>query len=136
MRRDPIAFLVQHLRGRLKLPPGAVTGDLVGRNPGDVTVYLEHSGGFRIVRNRADRADVEYSAIGPDREKAAGLAYEVREALLEELPGAELDGVLVLDVAEVDSPKYLPDSTSREHCYVAEVAVSYIEVASQRIPNK
>ncbi|MFD5050436.1 hypothetical protein [Streptomyces tendae] len=127
MRRDPIAFLVAYLRGRLKLPPGAVTGDLVGRNPGDVTVYLEHSGGFRIVRRRADRADVEYSVFHPDREKAAGLAYEVRAVLLEELPGTDVDGVLVLDVADIDSPKYLPDSTSREHCYGGEVAVSYIE---------
>ncbi|MES9589965.1 hypothetical protein ABWK57_14050 [Streptomyces sp. NPDC094045] len=127
MRSDPVAFLVHHLRGRLDLPPGAVTGDLVGRNPLDVTVYLAHSGGYRSVRSRMDRADIEYEVFHPDREKAASLAYEVREVLLEELPGKPVLDALVLDVVDIESPKYLPDSTSREHCYGGEVAMSYIE---------
>ncbi|MFT2017716.1 hypothetical protein ACMA1D_18030 [Streptomyces sp. 796.1] len=127
MRRDPLAFLISYLRSRLKFPPGAVTGDLVGREPGDVTVYLEHSGGFRTVRHRADRAEVEYSVLHPDREKAASLAYEVRALLLEELPGTVVDGALVLDVVDIDSPKYLPDDVSREHCYGGEATVFYIE---------
>ncbi|ARZ66909.1 hypothetical protein SMD11_1248 [Streptomyces albireticuli] len=128
MTRDPITFLVPYLRGCLaELPHGAVVGDMTGREPGDITVYLAHSGGYRAIRSRLDRADVEYEVYAPDREAAAGLAYRVRELLLEDLPGRDAAGVLVLDVADVDSPKYLPDSTSREHCYGGEVAVSYIE---------
>ncbi|MEU2513778.1 hypothetical protein [Streptomyces syringium] len=128
MTHDPVAFLVPHLRHCLTdLPPGAVTGDLVGREPGDTTVYLAHSGGFRAIRHRMDRADVEYDVYAQDRESAAALAYQVRQALLEDLPGRSLAGVLVLDVRDIDTPRYLPDSTSREHCYGGEVAVSYIE---------
>lgn len=128
MRRDPIAFLVPFLRSRFpELPPLAVTGDLVGRERGDLTVCLSHSGGYRAVRHRMDRADVEYEVYAQDREAATDLAYRVREALLEDLPGQAVSGVLVLDVADIDTPKYLPDSTSREHCYGGEVAVSYIE---------
>ncbi|RLV10227.1 hypothetical protein CTZ27_03130 [Streptomyces griseocarneus] len=99
----------------------------MGREPGEVTVYVEHNGGFRIVRHRADRADVEYLVLHPDREGAAGLAYRVRELLLEGLPGVDVGGALVLDVADVDTPKYLPDLISREHCYRGEVAITYIE---------
>ncbi|MGI5531526.1 hypothetical protein ACQEVX_30360 [Streptomyces syringium] len=128
MKRDPIAFLVSYLRSRLpELAHGAVTGDLVGRQPGDTTVYLAHSGGYRAIRTRLDRADVEYEVYAADREAAAVLAYRVRELLLEDLPGRDVHGVLVLDVADIDSPTYLPDSISREHCYGGEVAVSYIE---------
>ncbi|MFH8346784.1 hypothetical protein [Streptomyces sp. NPDC018045] len=127
MTLDPITFLVPYLRGRFPLLKTAVTGDLVGRTPGDTTVYLAHSGGFRAVRSRMDRADIEYEVYHPDRGKAASLAYEIREALLEDLPGLSVSGALVLDVADIDTPKYLPDSTSREHCYGGEVTVSYIE---------
>ncbi|MEV0445286.1 hypothetical protein AB0I84_07535 [Streptomyces spectabilis] len=128
MTRDPIAILVPYLReGLPELPAHTVTGDLVGHEAGRTTVYLEHNGGYRSVRHRVDRADIEYSVYDPDRESAARLAYRVREVLLEQLPGASVNGVLVLDVADVDSPRYLPDSTSREHCYGGEVAVSYIE---------
>ncbi|MCF3100962.1 hypothetical protein IPZ58_05150 [Streptomyces roseoverticillatus] len=127
MRRDPIALLVAYLR----TVPGFgehVTGDLVGREPGDVTIYLEHSGGFRRIRDRADRADVEYSVFHPDRVKAAGLAYAVRERLLETAPGTVVDGAQFLDVTDISAPRYLPDTTSREHVYGGEISLLFIEV--------
>ncbi|MFI1796359.1 hypothetical protein ACH427_03215 [Streptomyces sp. NPDC020379] len=99
----------------------------MGREPGQVTVYLVHHGGRRVVRHRADRVAIEYLILHPDRERAAGLAYLVRELLLEGMPGRSVPGALVLDVADVDTPKYLPDLISREHCYRAEVAITYIE---------
>lgn len=127
MNRDPVAFLVQYLRSLNSFPSNAVTGDLVGREPGQTTVYLEHSGGFRMLRDRMDRSDIEYDVYHLDREKAAGLAYDLRARLLEDAPGTVVDGVLILDVAEISSPRYLPDSTSREHVYGGEVSVFYIE---------
>ncbi|MER6912239.1 hypothetical protein ABT354_11245 [Streptomyces sp. NPDC000594] len=123
-----MAFLVAFLRAALPdLPGQAVTGDLVGRDPGSTTVYLEHAGGHRAVRHRMDRAEIEYSIYAAQRESAAALAHRVRSILLDQLPGEAVDGALVLDAADIDAVRYLPDDTSREHCYGGEVAVSYIE---------
>ncbi|WKK23033.1 hypothetical protein QZH56_30490 [Streptomyces olivoreticuli] len=127
MRQDPVGLLVEYLRGA----PGIgeyVTGDLVGREPGQVTIYLEHSGGFRRVRDRADRGDIEYSVFHPDRSEAVALAYTLRERLLEHAPGAVVTGAQFLDVAEISSPRYLPDTISREHVYGGEIALFLIEV--------
>ncbi|MBT2383873.1 hypothetical protein [Streptomyces sp. ISL-11] len=127
MRRDPVALLVEYLQTVSGIRE-YVTGDLVGREPGEVTIYLEHSGGFRRVRNRADRADIEYSVVHPDRSEAVALAYALREQLLEHAPGAVVPGAQFLDVAEVSAPRYLPDQVSREHVYGGEVALFFIEV--------
>ncbi|QLE71109.1 hypothetical protein FGW37_05375 [Streptomyces rectiverticillatus] len=127
MNRDPVAFLVKYLRSLNAYPANAVTGDLVGREPGQTTIYLEHSGGFRMVRYRMDRADIEYDVYHLDREQAARLAHDLRARLLEEAPGTAVDGVLVLDVAEISSPRYYPDTTSREHVYGGEISVFYTD---------
>ncbi|MEU7104278.1 hypothetical protein ABZ951_04365 [Streptomyces sp. NPDC046215] len=89
-------------------------------------IYIEHSGGFRMVRDRMDRADIVISVRHEDRKHAVDLAYRCRAALLEELPGRVVAGAEVLDVEEISSPRYEPDSTSREHVYSGEVAVFYL----------
>lgn len=127
MRQDPVEFVVEFLRSVPGLPAQYVTGDHVGHEAGQPMVYVEHSGGFRMVRDRMDRSDVEVDVYHEDRKAAVDLAYRCREALLEELPGRVVGGVEVLDVDEISAPRYFPDSTSREHMYGGEVAVFYVE---------
>ncbi|MGW1867947.1 hypothetical protein ACWCPS_20550 [Streptomyces mauvecolor] len=126
MRLDPVSVVHEYLRGIPELA-AAVTGDLVGHEPTDTTIYLEHAGGHRVVRDRMDRADVAFQVYAEHRDVAAELAYAVREHLLEELPGRHVGGALVLDVAEGISPQYAPDSTSREHSYLGEVSLFITE---------
>lgn len=125
MRIDPIEFLVSFLNSLPEIPEDSVTGDLTQHVTGETAVYLEHMGGFRVVRNRMDRVDIEYDVYALDRKEAVDLALLVREKLLEELPDTVVGGALVLDVDEIDSPKYDPDDSSREHVYCGQVAVFY-----------
>ncbi|MFC9231354.1 hypothetical protein ACFTZI_20730 [Streptomyces decoyicus] len=117
----------QYLNTLPDIPKDAPTGDLVGRDAGDTTIYLNHSGGFRVVRDAMDRADVEYDVFHSERAQAAGLAYICREHLLEDLPGQVIGNVQILDVAEISSPRYHPDSTSGEHVYCGEITVFFTE---------
>ncbi|MGW6597907.1 hypothetical protein [Streptomyces sp. NPDC055036] len=94
---------------------------------GNTTIYLEPSGGFRVVRDRMDRAGVEYSVYSTDRKECVDLALRVREKFLEALPGLVVGKALVLDVDEVSSPQYYPDESSREHMYGGEVTLFFIE---------
>ncbi|MGK5626998.1 hypothetical protein [Streptomyces sp. URMC 123] len=126
MRIDPVSVVFAFLSAREDLA-GLMTGDLVGREPDETTVYLEHAGGFRAVRTRMDRADIMYRVYAKDRSTAAELAYVVREALLEELPGRAVGEALVLDVADGISPRYFPDTISREHTYQGEVTLFLTE---------
>ncbi|MER6086537.1 hypothetical protein [Streptomyces bluensis] len=128
MRIDPIEFLVTYLESLSEIPDGSVLGDLNNHVTGETAVYLEHMGGFRVVRDRMDRIDVEYAAYSMDRKEAVDLALLVREKFLEDLPNTAVGGALVLDVEEIDSPKYDPDDSSREHVYGGQVAVFYTSV--------
>ncbi|WP_424214785.1 hypothetical protein ACN20G_23455 [Streptomyces sp. BI20] len=123
MRLDPVEVAFDFLN-ELTVP---VVGDLVGRSAGEAAVYVEHAGGFRAVRDCMDRADVTYQVYAEERGQAADLAYEVREALLEQLPGRVVGDALVLDVAEGYSPRYYPDPVSREHSYLGEVTLFITE---------
>ncbi|MBD0739840.1 hypothetical protein [Streptomyces sp. CBMA29] len=127
MKVDPIDIIFQYLNSLPEIPAGAPTGDLVGRKVGDTTICLYNSGGFRIVRDRMDRVDIEYDVYHTDRAQAAGLALLTREFLLEDLPGKTIAGVDVLDVDDISIPRYLPDEDSREHVYGGEVAIFYVE---------
>ncbi|MFD5697844.1 hypothetical protein [Streptomyces lasiicapitis] len=126
MRIDPVSVVFGFLKAQKELTD-SVTGDLVGREPGQATVYIEHAGGFRVVRARMDRADIVYQVYARDRQEAAELAYAVRELLLEALPGRQVGDALVLDVTEGISPRYFPDTTSREHTYQGEVTLFIAE---------
>ncbi|MEV6551750.1 hypothetical protein AB0M57_23970 [Streptomyces sp. NPDC051597] len=126
MRTDPVSVVHDYLRSQPELAH-AVTGDMVGREPPETTIYIEHAGGFRVVRDSMDRADITVQVYSQHRDEAAALAYRVRELLLEDLPGRRIGKALVLDVAEGISPQYAPDSTSREHSYLGEVAVFITE---------
>jgi len=120
---DPIDLLVGYLRTRPEIPDGAPTGDMVGREAGDTTVYLEPTGGMRMVRYAMDRFDVEYQVYERDREDAAKLAFTVRSILLEDLPGTMIGDNQVLDVAEISAPHYDPDESSREQVYIGEIGL-------------
>lgn len=122
MRIDPVSVVFRFLKAQKELTD-LVTGDLVGREPSQTTIYIEHAGGFRSIRGCLDRADITYQVYAPDRQEAAELAYAVREFLLEALPGRQVDSSLVLDVTEGISPRYFPDTTSREHTYQGEVTL-------------
>ncbi|MFF1908624.1 hypothetical protein [Kitasatospora sp. NPDC058218] len=124
---DPVNVLWEYLSSLPDLPHGSVTGDLVGREVGETTIFLAKSGGHRLVRDRLDRADVEYDVYHQERAEAARIAGLVRQHLLEQLPGLVAGGALVLDVAEISSPRYYPDQASREHMYGGEVAIFLVE---------
>ncbi|MFF4815285.1 hypothetical protein ACFY2K_11915 [Kitasatospora sp. NPDC001309] len=124
---DPVNVTWSYLSSLPDIPKGSVTGDMVGRQAGDTTIYLAQSGGHRMVRDRMDRADIEYDVYADSRAEASRLALVVRQHLLEHLPGREVAGALVLDVAEISSPRYYPDSTSREHMYGGEASLFYVE---------
>ncbi|MEU4920270.1 hypothetical protein AB0G29_13025 [Streptomyces parvus] len=125
MRIDPVDFLVAFLRTQPGIPGTAPKGDLTNHTYGDTTVYLEPSGGFRMVRDRMDRVDIEYDVYSLDRKACVDLALTVREALLEALPNKTVDGALVLDVEDIQFPTYYPDKTSREHVYGGELSVFF-----------
>ncbi|MEU1176555.1 hypothetical protein ABZ464_02715 [Streptomyces sp. NPDC005820] len=127
MKVDPVDLVWQYLNTAPYIPEDAPTGDLVGREVGDTTIYLSHSGGFRIVRDRMDRADIEYDVFHQERAQAASLAYTCRELFLEDLPGQIIGDVEILDVVEISSPRYYPDSTSGEHVYGGEITVFFTE---------
>ncbi|MEU1071556.1 MULTISPECIES: hypothetical protein [unclassified Streptomyces] len=126
MRIDPVAVVFDFLKAQKELTD-SVTGDLVGREPGQTTVYIEHAGGHRVVRACMDRADITYQVYARDRQEAAELAYAVREFLLEALPGRQVGDALLLDVTEGVSPRYFPDPTSREHTYQGEATLFLTE---------
>lgn len=104
-----------------------VSASLVDRIKGQPSVILDGTGGHRVVRHRADRADFTINTYHRTMREAADLAYTLRERLLEDLPGTVAGGGLVLDVDEVHSPFFLADMTSGEYRYVAAIALYLTE---------
>ncbi|MFG3582564.1 hypothetical protein [Streptomyces sp. NPDC047990] len=125
MTQDPIPLVVSFLRTQAGIPADAVTGTLDDRSVGDTTIYVFHSGGFRMVRDRMDRADILYDVYGKDRESAAALAYQVRARLLEDMRETVVSGHAILDVTETSSPRWNPDQQSDEPAFTGEVAIFY-----------
>ncbi|MFE7313809.1 hypothetical protein ACFU7T_11980 [Streptomyces sp. NPDC057555] len=123
MRIDPAAVLHSYVTSLPAMRGVMVSGTRVDRSKGQPTIVLEHAGGYRIVRDRADRAELVIHAYHQSMTLAAGMAYDLRSALLEDLPGQAVDGALVLDVAEIHSPHFLPDSMTGEYRYVHSIAV-------------
>ncbi|MEU5166794.1 hypothetical protein [Streptomyces mutomycini] len=127
MSTDPMKAVVAFLRSLPDLPPGSVTGDMNAREVGTTTVYVEHNGGFRMVRDKMDRLDVVYEVYDLDREKAAELAFLVRDHFLESAPNSVSGDLFFLDTLEISMPDYEPDAASREHVYCGEVSLFYVE---------
>jgi hypothetical protein len=125
LRLDPVEFLVTFLRNHPEIPTGAPIGDMTEHVTGDTCIYLETSGGYRVVRDAEDCAHVEYDVYSLDRKDCIDLALLVREKLLEELPGTAVAGAEVLDVRDIALPRYYPDDSSREHMYGGEVEVYF-----------
>ncbi|MEU8948778.1 hypothetical protein [Streptomyces sp. NPDC048489] len=125
MNQDPIPLVVAFLRAQPDIPAEAVTGTFTDRTAGDTTVYVLHSGGRRMVRDRMDRVDIVYDVYGKDRSAAAYLAFRVRARLLEDLPDSVVSGHVVLDVEELDSPAWNPDQQSDEPAFTGEVAIFF-----------
>lgn len=126
MRKDPMPSVVRFLRNHLDLPSRNVTGDMNSRQVGELTVYVEHNGGFRMTRDCMDRVDVIYEVYGSDREEVADMAFLVSEHFLERLPDTLVGDHYFLDSSEIDMPDYDPDAASREHVYCGEVALFYV----------
>lgn len=124
---DPMKSIVLFLRSLPELPPGSVTGDLKTREVGSTTIYVEHNGGFRMVRDRMDRIDLVYEVYSLDREEAAELAFLLRDLLLSEAPNAVSGDHFFLDCLEISMPDYEPDAASREHVYSGEISLFYVE---------
>lgn len=123
---DPIAAVIQFLRSLPDLPAGSVTGDMNARTVGDTTVYVYHSGGFRVLRDSMDRIDIAFEVYAQGREEAADLAFLVREHLLRDLRDVTVGTIYFLDADGDLLPDYEPDSSSREHMYCGEVTLFYI----------
>jgi hypothetical protein len=121
-----MAAVVEFLRSLPDLPPGSVTGDMTSREVGDPTVYVDHNGGFRVVRDSMDRVDIIYEVYDLDREKAAQLAFLVREHFLMDLRTLTVGDLYFLDSEDRTLPEYEPDSASREHVYSGEVSLFYV----------
>lgn len=122
---DPIAAVIQFLRSLPDLPPGSVQGDMNAREVGDTTIYVEHNGGFRVLRDCEDRIDICYDVYDLDREKAANLAFLVREHMLRDFRDLEVGDLYFLAPSEISMPNYEPDASSREHMYTGEVSLYY-----------
>lgn len=122
---DPIASVIQFLRGIPDLATVKVTGDLNSREVGDTTVYVDHNGGFRVLRDCEDRIDIAIEVYDLDREKAAQLAFNVRDYLFT-LRDVTVGGIYFLDAHGDLIPSYEPDSNSREHMYSGEVTLYYV----------
>jgi len=121
---DPIKAVVLYLRSFPELSSVHVTGDMNTRQVGETTIYVEHNGGFRVLRDCEDRIDVVYEVYDLDRAKASQLAFDVRE-LLFQLCDVNTGGLYFLDYDEISMPDYEPDPASREHAYSGEVALFY-----------
>jgi len=121
---DPIAAIVTYLRGLPELSSVRVTGDMNTREVGETTVYVEPTGGFRVLRDCEDRIDISYEVYAAERQDAVQLAFDLRE-LLFRLRDVEAGGLYFLDCYELSMPDYEPDPASREHVYSGEVACYY-----------
>ncbi|MFK0295479.1 hypothetical protein ACIQU6_34110 [Streptomyces sp. NPDC090442] len=122
MRIDPAAVLHSYIASLPVMRGVMVSGTRVDRSKGQPTIVLEHAGGYRVVRDRADRAELVTHVYHQSMTLAAGMSYDLRSALLEDLPGQVVAGALVLDVAEVHAPLFLPDSMTGEYRYVHSIA--------------
>jgi len=121
---DPIKAVVLYLRSLPELSSVHVTGDMNTRQVGETTVYVEHNGGFRVLRDCEDRVDVVYEVYDLDRAKASQLALDVREFLFR-LNDVTVGGLYSLGYDGDAMPDYEPDSASREHVYTGEVSLFY-----------
>lgn len=122
---DPVDSVVQFLRSFPDLP--RAVGDLNAREVGDPTLYAWLSGGFRMLRESMDRADIKYEVYHQDRETASAIAFQAREYFLNDLPSSVAGDAFVLDVGEINLPYYDPDPTSREHVYCGEISLFYVK---------
>lgn len=126
---DPIASVIQFLRSLPDLPPGSVIGDMNAREVGDTSIYVEHDGGYQVMRDVLDRIFVAYEVYSLDREEAANLAFLVRKKLLRGLRnGVTVEDLYFNDSHDEELPNYEPDANSREHVYCGTVSLYYTEV--------
>lgn len=133
MRIDPAQVVITYL-GSLNLQEEFgdlfISADGIGREVGQAGIVCDHSGGERTVRHRMDRFDFSLNVYAGQKARAAALAYAVREALLEKLPGQAVGNAFVSDVAEIDAPFSFPDQESREARFVHQVSIYVFETGS------
>ncbi|MFE7113936.1 hypothetical protein ACFU99_00705 [Streptomyces sp. NPDC057654] len=129
MRIDPAAVLHSYITGLAEFADVMVSVSMIGRTKGMPSIVLDPTGGYCVVRHRADRAEFTINSYDSAVASSAARAFALRDHLLEDLPGRVAGGALVLDVVEVHMPFFLPDMTSGEFRHVHSIAV-YLTEAS------
>jgi hypothetical protein len=128
VRIDPASVVVGYLVGLDEFDGVFISADAIGRETGQRAIICDVHGGERTVRDRMDRFDFTVSTYGPTKREAAGLAYAVREYLLEKLPRHVVKAAYVADVQEVDAPSSFPDETSRESRFIHSLSIYVYEI--------
>lgn len=126
MLDDPTPLLVLPLRS---MASGTfVSGDWIGRPEGRPTVIVEYDGGYRVVRDRMDRAEFTIHVYAGTRAVTAALAFNLRARVLADLPGAVVNGIQIADVDELMMPTPTPDEESREWRFTFSCALYVYEL--------
>ncbi|MFF4529234.1 hypothetical protein ACFY1P_08165 [Streptomyces sp. NPDC001407] len=128
MRVDPAEVLVTYLESIEEFEGVFISADAIGREVGTPSVICDAHGGERTVRGTMDRFDFTINTYGKSKREAAGLAYAVREYLLESLPNQVVLGSYVADVVEIDAPASFPDDFSREARFIHSLSIYVFEV--------
>ncbi|WP_436776046.1 hypothetical protein [Yinghuangia sp. YIM S09857] len=118
-------FMIEHAG------PGVyVSGDWIGRPEGKSAVIVDFDGGYRVVRDRMDRAEFVIHVYAATREAASALAFRLRDAALSSLPAHVAHGVQVADAEELMMPTPTPDELSRESRYTFAFAIYLFETTA------
>jgi hypothetical protein len=112
---DPIVFpdverlVVDSIKDRAELA-GIVVDNKPppGFNGTQKVVLVSRAGGAWIDDQYLDQPLIDLECYGPDKTTAHGVSLRARAAVLA-LRGAGYGGAQVVDVAEMDGPRWLPD---------------------------
>ncbi|MEU0912134.1 hypothetical protein [Streptomyces althioticus] len=119
--------VVSYLRSLPELSQARVTGDMTGREVGELTVYAYLENGYEAFRDALDRIYVAFEVYSLDREEAAELSLVVRKKLLLGLRNVTVGSHYFLDAHDEEYPNYEPDASSREHVYAGVVSLYFQE---------
>lgn len=131
MRIDPAAVVIAYLLTVEEFSGVFISADAIGRTEGQSAIICDAHGGERTVRDRMDRFDITISTYGPTKQATAGLAYAVREYLLERLPNQVVKSAYVADVQEIDAPSSFPDELSRESRFIHSLSIYVFETGTR-----
>lgn len=116
MKYNPAQLLADYLKTLPEFTGIPVALDMAGHVTGNKRIVLYYAGGYRSVRNKADRFDLDVNYYSKTKTDAIVLGMTVREYLLEQIPGIRLGGgkVVYADVVETTAPYDFSDSVTGE----------------------